>query len=268
MTLRALIVSIILHVVLLGLLVLSFDFSKKELVIQPQDVMQAVSVDSAQVEKEISALKQRDKEKELAEKKLEQKLEELEAKARAAEQKRTQKEKELTELEKKTETEKQEAEAAEKKLAEINKQKEAIKKQEQQAEMERQENAAREAKEKKLAEEKKHKDAEQKKKDQGVVNEHVARIARAVQEKYILNIGEFDDLNLVCILRIRMTPGGEVLNVALTRSSGNTAFDERAKSAVYGASPLPVPKDPKLFEETFREIDFKFDPQLRPRGKQ
>ncbi len=256
MTLRALIVSIILHVVLLGLLVLSFDFSRKELVIQPQDVMQAVSVDSAQVEKEISALKQRDKEKELAEKKLEQKLEELEAKARAADQKRTQREKELAELEQKTEAEKKEAEAAQEKLAEINQKQEELENKKQQEEKERKTKEAADAAKKKSAEEEKNKKAAQAAADAKIISALDAPIRSAITRNFNL-VGLPPGLS--CTLFIRMVPGGEVVGVQVEKSSGNPVFDQRAKDAVYQASPLPVPTEQRIFEK-MRDLRLEFEP--------
>jgi colicin import membrane protein len=63
-----------------------------------------------------------------------------------------------------------------------------------------------------------------------------------------------------CTVRVRLVPGGEVLQAAVIRSSGNTLFDRSAENAVYKASPLPVPQDKALFDY-FREFEFKFRPE-------
>jgi colicin import membrane protein len=65
---------------------------------------------------------------------------------------------------------------------------------------------------------------------------------------------------LKCTVRVRLAPGGEVLGAAVTRSSGNVAFDRSVEAAVYKAAPLPVPTERELFEQ-FREIDFEFIPE-------
>ncbi len=239
MTLRAFVLSLILHAVMGALLVFSFDFRRKELVVQPTDVMQAVSVDNKQVEKEISRLREIDKKKEQAEKKrqqdLEQKVRELEAKARAAEQQRTTKEKELAELE-------QQSEELEKK-----------KKQEEDA---RKKKDADEALKKKQAEEQKAKEAMQAKQDNSLIAQFSARIRAAIARQFN-TVGLPPGLS--CVLFIRMVPGGEVVEARIEKSSGNDVFDRRAEAAVYQASPLPVSEEQRVFEK-MREIRLTFAP--------
>ena len=65
---------------------------------------------------------------------------------------------------------------------------------------------------------------------------------------------------LECIVQVRLVPGGEVLQAAVVRSSGNALFDRSAVNAIYKASPLPVPDDKSMFDH-FREFDFKFRPE-------
>jgi colicin import membrane protein len=67
---------------------------------------------------------------------------------------------------------------------------------------------------------------------------------------------------LDCLVRVRLAPGGEVLDVSIVKSSGNSLFDRSVENAVYKAAPLPVPDDPKLFQY-IREINIKFDPKDR-----
>jgi colicin import membrane protein len=57
-----------------------------------------------------------------------------------------------------------------------------------------------------------------------------------------------------------LIPGGEVLSVRLSRSSGNQAYDAAVERAILKASPLPLPPDPGLFQQ-FRELKL----QIRPR---
>ena len=69
------------------------------------------------------------------------------------------------------------------------------------------------------------------------------------------------DINsgLKCTLLVRMIPGGEVVDARVVKSSGNATFDRQAELAVRKGSPLPVPEDPRLFEQ-MRQIQFEFDP--------
>jgi len=63
------------------------------------------------------------------------------------------------------------------------------------------------------------------------------------------------------VVRVRLLPGGEVMpgSVRVLRSSGNGAFDRSVESAVYKASPLPVPSG-GLFE-SFRDLRLEFEPE-------
>jgi colicin import membrane protein len=55
-------------------------------------------------------------------------------------------------------------------------------------------------------------------------------------------------------VRIRILPGGEVLDIAIARSSGNRVYDTAIERAIRSASPLPVPPaDSELFP-TFRDL--------------
>lgn len=55
-------------------------------------------------------------------------------------------------------------------------------------------------------------------------------------------------------------PGGEVLNVALKRSSGFAAYDQAVERAIRKASPLPPPPAGVAFSEV-RELNLKFRPK-------
>lgn len=260
MTLRAFVLSLILHAVMGVLLVFSFDFRKKELVIQPQDVMQAVSVDSRQVEQEISRLREMDQKKEQAEKKkqqdLEQKVRELEAKARAAEKQRTSEEKQLAELEEKKEKERQEAKEEQKKLAELKQQSEELEKKKKLEEDARKKKETEEAEKKKRAEADTKKNAEQVAADAKVIEGLQSPIKSAISRNF--NVVGLPP-GLSCKLLIRMVPGGEVVGVQVAQSSGNPVFDQRARDAVYQASPLPVPTEPRIFEK-MRDLQLTFEP--------
>ena len=58
-----------------------------------------------------------------------------------------------------------------------------------------------------------------------------------------------------------LIPGGEVLSATLRKSSGNSAYDGAVKWGIMAAQPLPVPADPDLFQERFREFVLKFRPK-------
>ena len=66
--------------------------------------------------------------------------------------------------------------------------------------------------------------------------------------------------DLSCGVEVRLIPGGEVIpgGVRVTQSSGNPAFDQSVVTAVYKASPLPVPSG-RPFEQ-FRNLRLLFKP--------
>ena len=56
-------------------------------------------------------------------------------------------------------------------------------------------------------------------------------------------------------VRLRILPGGEVLEATITRSSGNRAYDAAIERAIRSAQPLPVPPaDSELFPQ-FRDLN-------------
>ncbi|MCP3680467.1 MAG: cell envelope integrity protein TolA [Gammaproteobacteria bacterium] len=71
------------------------------------------------------------------------------------------------------------------------------------------------------------------------INRYTTQITQAIGEHWIIPVGA--DPSLSCRLDITLAEGGEVLNVNLVRSSGNSALDRSAVTAVLQASPLPVP---------------------------
>ncbi|MFZ5593381.1 MAG: cell envelope integrity protein TolA [Pseudomonadota bacterium] len=85
------------------------------------------------------------------------------------------------------------------------------------------------------------------------MDEYASLIAQKVGRNWLLPQSMRDGLN--CWMQVRLSPNGEVLVVRVVQSSGNMDFDRSAESAVYKASPLPVPQDDKV-----REFIFHFKP--------
>lgn len=91
----------------------------------------------------------------------------------------------------------------------------------------------------------------------GEVDKYKALILNAISNKWILP----DNANsqMSSQFQIHLAPNGAVLDVNLTRSSGDPVLDRSAKDAIYKASPLPVPSDPKTFN-LFRDISLTVRP--------
>ena len=68
------------------------------------------------------------------------------------------------------------------------------------------------------------------------------------------------EVGLMSKIRVKLMSDGTVIDAEAISSSGNEVFDRSAENAVKKASPLPVPKDKRLFAQEFRTFDFMFNP--------
>ncbi|CAM4441704.1 MAG: hypothetical protein LEGION0398_MBIBDBAK_00588 [Legionellaceae bacterium] len=89
------------------------------------------------------------------------------------------------------------------------------------------------------------------------IDRYKAIIIEAIGQQWIVPDNTKEGLS--CKIRIRLAPGGMVLNVKLLESSGDPALDRSALAAVTKASPLPVPTETVVFD-AFREIDLIVQP--------
>lgn len=101
-------------------------------------------------------------------------------------------------------------------------------------------------------------DAAQQAKLAGEINKYKALIINAISERWILP--EKVNKQLSSQFRIRLAPDGAVLEVSLIRSSGDAILDRSAQTAIYKASPLPIPSDPATFN-LFRDITLTVRPE-------
>lgn len=92
----------------------------------------------------------------------------------------------------------------------------------------------------------------------GVVDKYKALILQTISQHWLIP-GSVDKKRSAELL-IRVAPGGVVLDVQLSRSSGDDALDRSARAAVLKSSPLPVPTDADAFEP-FRQFILKVKPE-------
>ena len=64
--------------------------------------------------------------------------------------------------------------------------------------------------------------------------------------------------NLECIVDVKQLPGGQVVNVEIGRCNGDAAVRRAIEAAVNKASPLPSPRNPRVFE---RDLTLIFRPE-------
>ena len=179
-----------------------------------------------------------------------------------AEQKKREEE-QLVVIKKQQEQLKQQQQAEAKKLAELKKKQalanaEALKMKQLKAEQAEEAARAEQAKKQEALAEEAARNAAKMARMAGEVNKYKALIIGAISRQWILP--ENADSSKSSQFRIRLAPNGVVLEVSLTRSSGDAILDRSAQAAIYKASPLPVPSDPTTFN-LFRDISLTVRPE-------
>jgi colicin import membrane protein len=283
---RAFAYAVLMHLVLLVLLIIGLDWTPKVSAPGSNQPIQTELVTHDPL-KQIEQRKQEQERQHRAEQEKQRKAEEkaaAEAKQKAAARKKAEaeaKQKAALAARKKAEAEAQvkaaaeakqkaaeaakkaEAEAQEKAAAEAKqKAAEAAKK----AEAEAKKKAAAEAQAKAAAEARKKAEAElqaqvaaeqEEQRAQDALSKYIPYIQDKVTRNWIRPPGSPE--GLVCVVKVRLIPGGEVVGATVIRSSGDPVFDRSVETAVLKASPLPLPPDASLFDH-FREINFNFNP--------
>ena len=87
--------------------------------------------------------------------------------------------------------------------------------------------------------------------------DYIAQIKAKIDRNWLRPPGTAAGLK--CVVRVSQIPGGEVVQAEIQSSSGNVAFDRSVEEAVLRSSPLPVPKDPSLFD---RNVVITFEPDV------
>jgi colicin import membrane protein len=130
-------------------------------------------------------------------------------------------------------------------------------KQEKKREQEEAARKKREEEKRRVEEERVRKEAERAREEaqsarQKLIDGFINRITAKIQGR--ANVPGTVTGKPVVQVRIRILPGGEVLDITVTRSSGNRVYDTAMERAVRSASPLPVPPaDSELFPQ-FRDL--------------
>lgn len=252
---RSLLISVGLHLFIIGCLVFSFEkihtLMPPVAVSENKPIVEAVMVDQKVIQKEMQRLAGIEKAKKEREKVRQREiLEKKRAEAeRVAQINREKAEKEAREKQEKIEKAEQEKREKQEKI--------------EKAEKEKREKQVKEqalAQQKKIEAEKKEREA--------LMLAQVSPRARSEYQSLIRSILHqnwtkptgFDLSGLYCVVLVDLLPTGEVARVMITRSSGNLTFDRSTEVAVYKSSPLPMPQEPGLAQEA-RQFEFKFNPE-------
>jgi len=89
----------------------------------------------------------------------------------------------------------------------------------------------------------------------GVMDEYRALLVQTIERNWIRPPSA--RAGLQCTLYVTQAPGGTVVDVKLGACNGDQAVRESITNAVYKASPLPAPRDPRAFE---RRLEIVFQP--------
>jgi len=89
----------------------------------------------------------------------------------------------------------------------------------------------------------------------GVVDEYRTVLSQAIERSWIRPPSA--KAGLECTLHVSQAPGGTVVDVKLGACNGDQSVRESIVNAVYRASPLPAPRDPRAFE---RRLEIVFRP--------
>lgn len=163
------------------------------------------------------------------------------------------------------------AERAEREKREREKRERLEKQKAEEAKKKRQEEEARKKLEREQAEKKKREEDEKRKLEEAArrEQERIAAEARDRRQKefdgYVAkirdkirgraNVPDTVRGNPEVVVRIRVLPGGEVLDITVVKRSSNPAYDTAIERAIRSASPLPVPPaNHELFPQ-FRELN-------------
>jgi colicin import membrane protein len=89
----------------------------------------------------------------------------------------------------------------------------------------------------------------------GIVDEYRTLLSQAIERSWIRPPSA--KAGLECTLYVSQAPGGTVVDVKLGTCNGDQSVRESIVNAVYRASPLPAPRDPRAFE---RRLEIVFRP--------
>jgi colicin import membrane protein len=90
-----------------------------------------------------------------------------------------------------------------------------------------------------------------------VLDEYTSKIATKIRRNTVMPPNVPNDARAE--FAVTLLPGGTVLDARLTRSSGNTAYDNAVERAILKSQPLPLPPDAGMFGR-FRELKLSFKP--------
>ena len=269
---RAMVYAVLVHVVIIGLLLLSFRWHSENDVMQAPKMIEAHVVDATAASRAAQKLKQRLAQQELARQKQQLQQQELRQQQQLRQQQALQQQLRQQQQQQALARERQQRREAQRK-AEIAAQQRAaalekarlaaVKKQQEQQAEERRRQRAIASLQRQLAEEQAHRAAAAAAaaaaaKAQSAIAHYKVLIRQKVEQNWVRPPDSRKGMK--CVVRVKLVQGGDVLEAVVVQSSGDPVFDRSVENAVYRASPLPLPDDSTLFPY-FRDLEFTFKPE-------
>lgn len=87
---------------------------------------------------------------------------------------------------------------------------------------------------------------------QSLIDKYTAAIENKIYQNWVMPPST--NAGLVCVLKIRLIPSGEVIDIQVSKPSGNPVYDQSVIAAVRRASPLPLPPAESGLFDAFREL--------------
>jgi colicin import membrane protein len=261
-TFSSILLSVLVHGVILGLLVVGFLNFSPSLKPQPAQIpIEASVVNEQDVRKEMRRQQQEEEQKARQKQEEERRAEEL-RQQREAEEKRLDDLRQQREAEEQAEKERAEQRQKEEEAQKAQAEAEAKKKAEQLAADKKRKEAdtRRKAEDARLKAEReaelKRQMAEEERRTQAVnagqLNEYTALIRAKIQRAWIRP--PTARAGLSCVVYVTQVPGGEVTSVRVGECNGDDIVRQSIEAAVYRASPLPPPPDEALFERNLQLV--------------
>lgn len=253
--------SIIVHVVFIVLFAISFHWTSRNVMLLPPSVKVRIVEEKPREEPALppqaNELPKPTAAEEAASKKQQQLQKERERQIQIENQKKVILEKEREKLRQKAAEEKRRALEQQQEQAKRDKAfKERIAQEKHQLDEENRRLAAQRAEEERKLEEQAAlaRQADLKRK-MTLIDKYKAYIYQKVRQNWFY---QSSFKNKLCVMRIKMLPTGDVVNVTLEQSSGDQVFDTSVLHAIQRSSPLPMPPQETGLVNEFRDIRFEF----------
>ncbi len=255
-----LLLAVIVHVIFLTLVFIGLSTTTSQTAALARHmpkvkIVQAVAVDQTKVDAEIKRLRhQREHKRQLQ---LAHKRARRRELAKLTQQRQVEKLR-LQKLKREQQKVLQQRRQAAKKLAQLKQQRLLMQKRQAAAKKRRQKLLAEQQLIKQASAEERQMQKQQHRQLQTVISHYKNLILAAIRQQWLLPLHVKQ--GAYATLMIKLAPGGTVLSVKIIHSSGDSALDRSARTAVFKASPLPVPKNTQVFQQ-FRQLQLKVKPE-------